>query len=277
MSLWLYQGFLPVSPVPSWTPPCPRRSSKCEGQTAALPIAVLVSPASRLFLVVRPPPLSSQVRDYLLVYTTRPVSAGEELCLGYGPETFAAARRYFRHRGTECQCPRCALLRVRPDLQEIEAEVAAAVRHWRTHRAPPELSPERRAAIRAALEPLPVAQQRPLDWVLQMEGAALASEGRYDGAAAAYARAARILYAAQGASLAWARLQCTAVRYLMVWGRTAPAVQILRDIYRSCYVPFGWPAAEFKAVVYRMVAAPPECELRLRRLIHFAIDEPGMG
>ena len=74
-----------------------------------------------------------QVGDFMFIFATRPVDAGEELCLSYGGSgSFVARSRIFAEfgieEGFECQCPKCTLLRSRPDLVDIDTKVHEARR-----------------------------------------------------------------------------------------------------------------------------------------------------
>ena len=127
----------------------------------------------------------------MLVFATRAVAAGEEVCVTYvdieKTSHEACAARFASWASTGdgfvCACAACAMLRARPALRAMNAEVHAA--HARAggematgSAADAALPPARRAAIVAAHADLPLAQRHgTVVRCLLLEAAARADRG----------------------------------------------------------------------------------------------------
>ena len=239
-----------------------------------------------------------QIGDFQFTFAARAIAAGEELCIDYGAaESFAARRAAlarFGGDGFACTCPRCAWIAARPDVADIDAEVARAhalLGGAATADAIDEaLPPQRRAEIRTALEGLPPEQQPPLDRVLRLDAAVLEQRGHYREALAAYRAAAAVARAARPGALDYMAFtdRCCVVRALLLCGELSAAVRMLQETFRTCCAPFARSAAGFEALVRGQcnpVAEGPEraqFDLLLRTMIKspelfFAEAQEGAG
>ena len=210
-----------------------------------------------------------QIGDFQFTFTTRAVAAGEELCIAYcAAMPFTDRREALAHwapgRGFECRCERCAWLRARPALAQVEAEVLAVRdRVWQRMRlqgismaaaGDAELDAGRRAELSAALQPLPLRQQQPLQEVLLLDAAALEAQGAYGEALGLYQRVADIREAAGvgPVDVEWAMDRCNIARAMLLCGQTEAAAGLLHYTYRTACTPFGRDAAGLRTLALEL-------------------------
>ena len=211
-----------------------------------------------------------KIGDFMFTFVTRPVAAGDELCIGYlsYAAPFAERCRTFAEWGIddgfECQCPKCALLRARPELVHIDARIHDARRqlgHGSTtsarERALPRLD---RVQIRATLDALPDAFQPPLDGVLLLEAADMVGGGQAREALAAYQRIADIRYAARGGAFQWERImdQFAVVMAMLNCGEVPLAASCLRETFLTNCRPFGRTPEDFVVLAMQIFGTNPK-------------------
>ena len=210
----------------------------------------------------------TQIGDFQFTFVTRPVAAGDELCIDYVGECQSYAERRAALQ-FKCQCPKCELLCSRKDLRGIDAEVAQAFCQRRARAVLAQRPPERWAEIGAVLGSLPPEHQQPLDRVLRLDAALLEAAGQCREAVAAYRRAAAVRHAAMGGAFQAERLadQFAVARCLLGCGDAQAAGRLLGEIYATCWAPFGGLPEQFEALALGKLVQGPQKSLSVQDLL----------
>ena len=156
------------------------------------------------------------IGDHLFVFTQRPVSVNQELCISYiaADITFKERTEKFQKwispkEGFTCVCKVCAIMRDHPDLCDLEKEVESAfmaaakkVQAYNSDMgaaAEASLSSSRRAHILETFSSWPFAVQRQsVRKTLILNGTCLSQKGLREEACQAFEQAALVCYACRG-------------------------------------------------------------------------------
>lgn len=204
----------------------------------------------------------SQIGDYIMIRTTRPVAKGEELCVSYCPLSHSYAERVETFSswispnvGFICQCPWCTAIRSNEKLRSAESEISRASKQASRlvslEQTPMGLAAEKvipshsRRELIAYLSSFPLAVQHyPAATLYVMEGTWLSFKSDYPGALSCYQKAADIGHAVRGdASLDWAKDLWRVAGGALLNNNSQLAIEKLDAIWKSdLFAAFECPA-----------------------------------
>lgn len=190
----------------------------------------------------------------MFIRSTRPIAAGEELCIVYTSveASFAERTKTFQHwirphEGFECACELCQLLRSDSKLKKMEALVCKAFKEAGAQvalmgipmakAADRVMSLEKRDEVLRAYAKVPLRLQYPtVSNVEIMNGTCKSVQGDKQGALACYERAAAIGYAARGGTTCrHAKDLWRIVGASMACGKMQQAMETLASIWHGTY------------------------------------------
>ena len=226
----------------------------------------------------------NEIGDHMFMRTSRPVKAGEELCITYTglQESYSERKRIFEHwapqqgskGGFVCACDWCNLMRSNQKLRSIEAEVDAAYKKAArkvsvqgismAEASAKAMSRSRRREIFAAFSHLPLRFQHNTIAMLEViEGNCLKQKGDSKGALEAYERAADVGYEVRGgACIERAKDLWRIVGASMCCDDVRRASEAMHEIWSSVFT--GLPEADGRAAFV---------QLTIKHSLHWWLDE----